>query len=59
MVTKKEIYPWWNILSEEEKMEIYFKYFTTGTYNDCEEWWWELNVEEKIKVFNDWYEEEK
>ena len=56
---KKEIYPWCNILSEEEKMEIYFKYFTTGTYNDCEEWWWELNVEEKIKVFNDWYEEEK
>jgi len=43
MVTKKEIYPWWNIL------------FTTGTNDDCEEWWWELNVEEKIKVFNDWY----
>jgi len=55
MVTKKEIYPWWNILSKEEKMEIYFKYFTTGTNDDCEEWWWELNVEEKIKVFNDWY----
>ena len=58
MVTKKEICPWWNILSEEERMEIYFKYFSSGTYDDCKEWWWNLDVEEKIKVFNDWFAKE-
>ena len=33
-------------------MEIYFRYFTSGTYDDCEEWWYDLDIAEKIKVFN-------
>lgn len=58
MLTKKEIYPWWNTLSNKEKMKIYFKHFTTGTIDDCDEWWGALNFKEKSKIFNDYYEEE-
>ena len=54
MITKKEIYPWWNILTKNEKMEIYFKKYSTGTYDDCIEWWDNLDITEKIKVFNNW-----
>jgi len=54
MISKREICPWWNSLTQEEKMEIYFKYYTTGTYDDCIEWWYDLDVTEKIKVFNNW-----
>ncbi|MBA7661833.1 hypothetical protein ES703_69853 [subsurface metagenome] len=52
MITKREIYPWWNSLTKNEKMEIYFKYFTSGTHEDCIEWWYGLDIAEKIKVFN-------
>jgi len=54
MISKKEVYPWWNTLPKEEKMMIYFKYFSSGTYDDCIEWWDGLNVEEKIGVFDGW-----
>lgn len=51
-ISKKEICPWWNTLTEEEKMGIYFKYFTSGTLDDCNDWWWNMDLEDKIKVFN-------
>ncbi len=54
MITKKEIYPWWNILTKNEKMEIYFKKYSTGNYDDWIEWWDNLDITEKIKVFNNW-----
>ena len=39
-------------------MMIFFKYFSSGTYDDCIEWWDNLGIEEKIDVFNGWYIEE-
>jgi len=52
MISIKEIYPWWNSLTKDEKMEIYFKKFSSGTYDDCTEWWYNLDIAGKIKVFN-------
>jgi len=61
MLIKKEINPWWNTLSNKEKIIIYFKYyfhlFTTGTLNDCNKWWKSLNSKEKNMIFNNCYEE--
>jgi len=52
VISKVEINPWWNSLNKKEKMNIYFKYFSTGVYNDCIDWWWNMDSEDKIKVFN-------
>ena len=54
MISKKEIYPWWNSLTQEDRMEIYFKYYTTGTYDDCIEWWDGLNIAVKIRIYEDY-----
>jgi len=54
MISKKEVYPWWNSLTKDEKMEIYFKKYSSGTYDDCIEWWDNLDITEKINVFKNW-----
>ncbi len=53
MISKKEIYPWWNSLTKNEKMEIYFKKYSSGTYDDCVEWWDGLDIAEKIKIYEE------
>ena len=42
---------WWRMITAEERMNIYFKHFTSGTHDDCIEWHWNLNKEEKIKIY--------
>ena len=59
IITKREIYPWWNILTKDEKMEIYFKYYSSGTYDDCIEWWERIDIICKIFVFDSWCEDYK
>ena len=55
-ITQKEIYPWWNISTKDEKMEVYFKYYSSGTYDDCIEWWDRIDIILKIFVHNTWCE---
>jgi len=50
-MNQKEIYPWWNCISDEGKMEMYFKYYSTGTIEDCNEWFDGLSLEGKIQVY--------
>lgn len=42
---------WWRMITAEERMNIYFKYFTSGIHDDCMEWWWGLIKEERIKIY--------
>lgn len=50
-MSQKEIYPWWNCISDEGKMEVYFKYYSSGTIEDCNEWFDSLSLEGKIQVY--------